>query len=76
MAPSREGNFTFVTNNAKDFRRLYTRKDAYSRLMLIIPNVPSTEQRIIFDAALDELPPCRDSSTRRWKSPSSKARSK
>ena len=25
MAPIREGDFTFVTNNAKDFRRLYAR---------------------------------------------------
>jgi len=26
MAPIREGDFTFVTNNAKDFRRLYAKE--------------------------------------------------
>lgn len=55
MAPIREGDFTFVTNNAKDFRRLYAREEVHAGLMILIPNVPPTEQRMLFDAALDEL---------------------
>ena len=52
-----EGDFTFVTNNAKDFRRLYAREEVHAGLMILIPNAPPTEQRILFDAALDELGP-------------------
>jgi len=53
MEPIREGAFTFVTNNAKDFRRLYAREDIHAGLVILIPNVPPDEQRI--DAALDEV---------------------
>ena len=55
MAPIREGAFTFVTNNAKDFRRLYAREDIHAGLVVLLPNVPPAEQRILFDAALDDL---------------------
>jgi predicted nuclease of predicted toxin-antitoxin system len=55
MAPIREGEFTFVTNNAKDFRRLYALEDIHAGLMILIPNVPPDEQRVLFDAALDAL---------------------
>ena len=55
MAPIREGEFTFVTNNAKDFRRLYAQEDIHAGLVILIPNVPPIEQRELFDAALDEL---------------------
>jgi len=55
MAPIREGAFTFVTNNAKDFRRLYAREDIHAGLMILIPNVPPDQQRILFDAALDDV---------------------
>lgn len=55
MAPIREGDFTFVTNNAKDFRRLYAKEDIHAGLVILIPNVPPIEQRELLDAALDEL---------------------
>jgi predicted nuclease of predicted toxin-antitoxin system len=55
MAPIREGDFTFVTNNAKDFRRLYAQEDIHAGLVILIPNVPPAEQRELFGAALDDL---------------------
>jgi predicted nuclease of predicted toxin-antitoxin system len=55
MAPIREGDFTFVTNNAKDFRRLYSQEDIHAGLVILIPNVPPIEQRELFDAALEDL---------------------
>jgi predicted nuclease of predicted toxin-antitoxin system len=55
MAPIRAGAFTFVTNNAKDFRRLYAREDVHAGLVILIPNAPPAEQRELFDAALDDL---------------------
>jgi predicted nuclease of predicted toxin-antitoxin system len=55
MAPIQAGDFTFVTNNAKDFRRLYAQEEIHAGLVILIPNVPPAEQRELFDAALDEL---------------------
>ena len=55
MAPIREGDLTFVTNNAKDFRRLYAQEDIHAGLVILIPNVPPSEQRELFDAALEDL---------------------
>jgi predicted nuclease of predicted toxin-antitoxin system len=55
MAPIREGDFTFVTNNAKDFRRLYAQQEVHAGLVILIPNVPPADQRALFDAALDDL---------------------
>ena len=46
MAPIREGDFTFVTNNAKDFRRLYAREDIHAGLVILIPNVPPDLQQV------------------------------
>jgi predicted nuclease of predicted toxin-antitoxin system len=55
MAPIQEGDFTFVTNNAKDFRRLYAKEEIHAGLVILIPNAPPAEQRELFDAALDDL---------------------
>jgi predicted nuclease of predicted toxin-antitoxin system len=55
MAPIRENEFTLVTNNAGDFRRLYAQEEIHAGLVILIPNVPPSEQRALFDAALDEL---------------------
>lgn len=55
MAPIREGEFTFVTNNAKDFRRLYAREEVHPGLIILIPNVTPEVQRVLFNAALDDL---------------------
>lgn len=55
MAPIREGDFTFVTNNAKDFRRLYAREELHAGLVILIPNVPPADQRALFDVVLDDI---------------------
>jgi predicted nuclease of predicted toxin-antitoxin system len=55
MAPIREGGLTLVTNNARDFRRLYAREEIHAGLVILIPNARPAEQRMLFDAVLDEL---------------------
>jgi predicted nuclease of predicted toxin-antitoxin system len=55
MAPIREGEFTFVTNNGKDFRRLYAQEAVHAGLVILIPHAPPAGQRALFDAVLDEL---------------------
>jgi predicted nuclease of predicted toxin-antitoxin system len=50
-----EGGFTFVTNNAKDFRRLYAQADIHDGLVILIPNAPPAIQRELFAAVLDAL---------------------
>lgn len=55
MAPIREGEFTFVTNNARDFRKLYAKEEIHAGLVILLPNAPPSEQRALFDAVLDEL---------------------
>ena len=55
MAPIREGQFTFVTNNAADFRRLYAREELHAGLIIVVPQVPPAEQRTLFDALLSEF---------------------
>lgn len=55
MATIREGEFTFVTNNAKDFRLLYAQEEIHAGLVILIPNVPPDEQRVLFEAALDDV---------------------
>ena len=57
MAPIRDGFFTFVTNNAKDFRRLYAREEIHASLVILIPNFPPAEQRELFDAVMDDCWP-------------------
>jgi len=55
MAPIRAGDFTFVTNNARDFRRLYAREEVHAGLIILIPQVPPVQQRRLFAAVLDDL---------------------
>lgn len=55
MSPIQEEAFTFVTNNAKDFRKLYAQEEIHAGLIILIPNVPPDEQRILFAAALEDL---------------------
>ena len=50
-----EGNFTFVTNNARDFRKLYAKEELHAGLVIIVPQVLPARQREMFDAVLDEL---------------------
>lgn len=48
-------DFTFVTNNAADFRRLYANQKIHAGLVIIIPQVKPATQRQLFDALCDEL---------------------
>lgn len=48
-------DFTFVTNNASDFRRLYAQEPLHAGLVIIVPQVQPALQRDIFNAVLDEI---------------------
>jgi predicted nuclease of predicted toxin-antitoxin system len=48
-------DFTFVTNNARDFRKLYAREQLHAGLVIIVPQVPPGMQRELFSAVLHEL---------------------
>jgi len=48
-------DFTFVTNNAADFRRLYARRTLHAGLGIVVPQLAPAAQRALFDALLDEL---------------------
>jgi predicted nuclease of predicted toxin-antitoxin system len=47
--------FVFVTNNARDFRKLMGQLDLHAGLIVIIPNVTPTVQRELFERALSEV---------------------
>lgn len=49
------GDFTFVTNNAKDFLRLYTKIDLHAGLVVILPSGEIEEQRQLFRRVLDAI---------------------
>lgn len=55
MARIIAGDFTFVTNNAMDFRRLYAREPLHAGLVIIVPQVAPAMQRALFAVLLDEL---------------------
>lgn len=50
-----EQDFVFVTNNARDFRRLYKKQPLHAGLVIIVPQVSPADQRVIFEAVLDEI---------------------
>jgi predicted nuclease of predicted toxin-antitoxin system len=52
-----KGDFTFVTNNAADFRLLYARRELHAGLVIILPQVVPARQRALFSALLDALGP-------------------
>jgi predicted nuclease of predicted toxin-antitoxin system len=47
-----ERDYTLVTNNAVDFRRLYAKTALHAGLVIILPNVTPALQRELFGAAL------------------------
>jgi predicted nuclease of predicted toxin-antitoxin system len=49
------GDFTFVTNNAKDFLRLYRSVDVHAGLLVVLPSVGTARQKQLFGAALDAI---------------------
>lgn len=48
-------DFTFVTNNARDFRRLYAKEALHAGLVIIVPQAVPARQRELFDAALEDI---------------------
>ena len=48
-------DFTFVTNNARDFRKLHAREDVHAGLVIIVPQVLPVQQRDLFALVLQEL---------------------
>jgi len=50
-----EGDFTFVTNNARDFRKLYAKEALHAGLVIIVPQVLPSRQRELFHVVLDAL---------------------
>lgn len=49
------GDFTFVTNNGRDFLRLYRGVDVHAGLLVILPSVGTADQCRLFGAALDAI---------------------
>lgn len=52
-----EGDFTFVTNNAKDFRKLYAKEPIHAGLVIVVPQVAPDSQRKLLDSLLADLAP-------------------
>lgn len=50
-----DDDFTFVTNNASDFRRLYALQPLHAGLIIIVPQVAPAKQRELLETVLDEL---------------------
>jgi predicted nuclease of predicted toxin-antitoxin system len=46
-------NYVFVTNNRRDFLRLYAALEIHNGLIIIVPSVGAEEQRRLFGLALD-----------------------
>ncbi|QPB24811.1 DUF5615 family PIN-like protein [Rhizobium sp. 007] len=55
-----EEDFTFVTNNARDFRKLYAKEELHAGLVIIVPQVLPALQRELFDLILQELAGAQD----------------
>jgi hypothetical protein len=49
------GDFTFVTNNGRDFLRLYRGVDVPAGLLVILPSARKPDQLRLFAAALDAI---------------------
>ncbi len=49
------GDFTFVTNNRRDFLRLYKFVDIHARLLIIIPVLKVGRQIVLFNLAVDAI---------------------
>jgi predicted nuclease of predicted toxin-antitoxin system len=48
-------DYTFVTNNARDFRKLFARQELHAGLIIIVPQVLPSLQRELFDLVLRDL---------------------
>lgn len=50
-----DGDFVLVTNNASDFPKLYATTPLHAGLIIIVPNVDQTLQKVLFRAALEAI---------------------
>jgi len=50
-------DFSFVTNNARDFIKLFAHEPLHAGLIIIVPQVVPSRQRELFDALLHDLGP-------------------
>jgi predicted nuclease of predicted toxin-antitoxin system len=48
-------NFIFVTNNRRDFLKLYERQPIHNGLIIIVPSIDRTGQIRLFELVLDEI---------------------
>jgi hypothetical protein len=48
-----ERGFVFVTNNRLDWHKLVSRVELHAGLIIILPNCRSTQQKVLFRAALE-----------------------
>ena len=55
MSRVRDEDFTFVTNNAIDFRRLFGKEQIHPGLVIFVPNVVPIIQRALFASVLEYL---------------------
>jgi predicted nuclease of predicted toxin-antitoxin system len=55
MAIIRKREYTFVTNNRVDFLRLHANEPLHAGVIVIVPNVPPSDQRSLFSAALKHI---------------------
>jgi hypothetical protein len=55
MPKIRESEYTFVTNNAVDFRKLFQTEPLNSGLIILVPNLKPELQRELFKAALEHV---------------------
>lgn len=49
------GNFIFVTNNGKDFLKIYSSLDIHPGLIIIVPNCKASQQIYLFNKILDMI---------------------
>jgi predicted nuclease of predicted toxin-antitoxin system len=55
MLRIRDENFTLVTNNAIDFRRLFRKEQIHPGLVIIVPNIVPPIQRELLEILLDYI---------------------
>lgn len=48
-------DYTFVTNNARDFRKRYAKEELHAGLIIIVPQVVPALQRDLFELILQDL---------------------
>jgi predicted nuclease of predicted toxin-antitoxin system len=51
----RSGDWTFVTNNGKDFLELLKKENIHAGLIIIVPSVPVLQQRRLFRIILNNI---------------------